>query len=505
MPISPRPPADISRPRETGVNAGERLSLDATGRPEVAWLVYADGGQEWAACYLGSRLLRRSPGGECYVLDGSNGTTHRLLVPADVVDRAVAAFPVDTLPPWPELAPLLTDHRVGVHQQDRVGVHQPQVVGDDERRVVSRPASAIVPAPVRWAWKDRVPLAASTLLAGREGVGKGAFATDLMARWSRGQLAGDLRGEPVDVAIMSIEDDPERVLVPRLTAAGADLDRCHLLSASLSGLDSPLALPADVAGLKVRLREIGARVLVVDVPNAFMAGGFDSHKDHDVRQAVAGPLTLLATALDAAVVLIVHLNRAPSTVVLDRIAGSLGLSRASRSVLAVVENPDAEAERLLVLAKSNLGRLEVPSLRFRIEGAEVATPTGPASAGCVVHLGEAPAVTARNALQVSDTEDRTARDEAREWLTDLLGVEPLPAAQVKALAAKAGLSWSTVRRAKTDVGVESKRWGRPGEEGGWCWALSAHAEGAHETPNVPTLNTWASSPPDEHLHEAEPW
>lgn len=362
----------------------------------------------------------------------------------------------------------------------------PPAPEEDERRVVGRRASAIRPAPVRWAWADRVPLAASTLVVGREGAGKGVYLADLAARWSRGQLDGDLRGQPVDVAIMSIEDDPERVLVPRLAAAGADLDRLHLPSVSLDGLEGPIALPEDVGRLRSWLRQVNARVLVVDVPNAFMAGGFDSHKDHDVRRAVAGPLTLMASALDLAVVLIAHMNRAPSTDVLDRIAGSLGLSRASRSVLAVVENPDAEGERLLVLAKSNLGRLEVPSLRFAVEGAEVPTPSGPASAGRVVHLGEAPAFTARNALQAVDAEERTARAEAEEWLADLLAGGPVAADEVKAAATRAGLSWSTVRRAKAAVGVESKRWGRPGEEGGWCWLL---AEGAHETPKVPMYET----------------
>lgn len=309
----------------------------------------------------------------------------------------------------------------------------------------------------------------------------------------RGQLAGDLKGEPVNVAIMSIEDDPERVLVPRLTAAGANLELCHLLSATQGGADAPLILPEDVERLRACLVAEDVRVLIVDVPNAFMAGGFDSHKDHDVRRAVAGPLTLMAGALDIAVVLIVHLNRAPSTVVLDRIAGSLGLSRASRSVLAVVENPEAEEERLLVLAKSNLGKLEVPSLRFRVEGVEVPTPAGPTSAGRVVHLGEAPAVTARNALQVTDSEDRTARDEARDWLTDLLGEGPVSSTEVKLMATKAGLKWSTVRRAKDEVGVESKRVGGIGEAGGWCWSLSSrtlrcspNTEGAHVN-NVGTL------------------
>lgn len=63
--------------------------------------------------------------------------------------------------------------------------------------------------------------------------------------------------------------------------------------------------------------------------------------------------------LDIAVVINHHLNRAPSTLVLDRVAGSLGVSRAARAVLAVVENPEEASERVLVMAKSNLGVLEV--------------------------------------------------------------------------------------------------------------------------------------------------
>jgi hypothetical protein len=296
-------------------------------------------------------------------------------------------------------------------------------------------------------------------------------------------------------------------------AAGADLDRCHLLSATFDGRESQLALPEDVAGLHAWLREAGARVLVVDVPNAFMAGGFDSHKDHDVRRAVAGPLTIMAGALDLAVLLIVHLNRAPSTVVLDRIAGSLGLARASRSVLAVVEDPDTEGERLLVLAKSNLGCLEVPSLRFTIEGAEVATSVGGTSAGRVVHLGEAPAITARNALQTADGEERTAVAEAEEWLTDRLSDGPVAANQVKAEERKADITWATVRRAKSAAGVKSRRVGGLGDGGAWSWSLTAgEGEGAHEdakgpkvltSENTSTLGTLEPSGPPEELTEAD--
>lgn len=349
-----------------------------------------------------------------------------------------------------------------------------------ERLVVARAASTIEAAPVRWAWADRVPLAAVTLIAGREGAGKGVFAADMIARWTRGQLAGDLKGAPINVAIMSIEDDPERVLIPRLTAAGADLDRVFILSATLGADEDQLVLPGDVTQLRTRLEEKEVRVLTVDVPVSFMASNFDSHKDHDIRRAVAGPLTIVASALNLAVVLIVHLNRATSTVILDRIAGSLGMSRASRSVLAVVENLEAEDERLMVLVKSNLGRLEVPALRFKIEGVDVPTSKGPASAGHVVHLGDAPSITARNALQVTDSEESGARDEAAEWLADLLADGPVAAQTVEAERKKAGIAPATLRRAKKMLGIRSEK--ERGAAGEWKWALGPSGrEGGQKT------------------------
>lgn len=95
------------------MNAGERLAADATARPAVTWLVYADGGREWAAAYVDSRLMRRSPGGECYTAT-FDGTRRQPVAPA-VVARAVAAFPAGTLEPWPELAPLVNGNCNGSH------------------------------------------------------------------------------------------------------------------------------------------------------------------------------------------------------------------------------------------------------------------------------------------------------------------------------------------------------------------------------------------------------
>lgn len=112
----------------------------------------------------------------------------------------------------------------------------------------------------------------------------------------------------------------------------------------------------------------------------------------------------------------------------------------------------------------------------------------PIATSGVAWLGEARGVTSRDLLAGAITDDeRSARQEAVEWLADLLDKEPVPANEVRAKAEKAGISWATVRRAK--AGVRSKRWGRPGGEGGWCWMLGTmlaplESEDAHHRANM---------------------
>ena len=66
--------------------------------------------------------------------------------------------------------------------------------------------------------------------------------------------------------------------------------------------------------------------------------------------------------------------KAPTSVVLDRVNGSRGFTAAARAVLAVGEDAEDKSHRVLVLAKSNLGRLDVPALRYEVEGRTITTP-----------------------------------------------------------------------------------------------------------------------------------
>ena len=71
--------------------------------------------------------------------------------------------------------------------------------------------------------------------------------------------------------------------------------------------------------------------------------------------------------------------------------------------------------------------------------------------------------------------DRGNKDEAAEWLTDLLAVGPLGTGEIKKAAAAEGYSWATLRRAQKLAGVTSRK---QGFDGGWTWSLPSTDEGA---------------------------
>src|SRR5205809_82697 len=79
--------------------------------------------------------------------------------------------------------------------------------------------------PVQWLWPGWLARGVLTLLDGDPGLGKSTLAAELAARVSR----GDEQQPAAGVLILSAEDDPARVIRPRLEAAGADLRRILLL------------------------------------------------------------------------------------------------------------------------------------------------------------------------------------------------------------------------------------------------------------------------------------
>lgn len=348
----------------------------------------------------------------------------------------------------------------------------PNVTESDERKVRLTPASAVPLRRVTWAWKDRLPAGQLTLLGGREGIGKSLWQSHLAARLSRGTLTGEHHGTPSAVLVVASEDDWPRTVAPRLVAAGADLEQVYRVDVTTAGdLPGSLTLPLDVVRLERAVRKVAAVAVFLDPLVTVLDGSLDAHRDREVRAALE-PLAQLAHRTGTLVNGLVHLGKSDRVDVVTAVLGSRAFTAVSRAVLVAARDPDAEdGACVLSVEKANLGRLDVPGLRYKIESAAVPTPEGLADVGRLVLLGESDRQVRDFYADHADADERSDREEAADWLRAHLtasGGEAAAAAVFEAAKA-AGISKRTLQRARPRAGVQADRLGFPA---GTVWRLT---------------------------------
>lgn len=331
------------------------------------------------------------------------------------------------------------------------------------RAVDAESFAAIRAEPARWLWSQRIPLGTASLLVGREKLGKSTLTAELAARLSRGELPGDLEGEPAGTLIVSYEDSAARTIKPRLLAAGGDLERVRAVRVEDGEGAGLVNLPTDAERIGELAAEHGARLVVVDPLSASLSADVDSHRDQDIRRALA-PLVRLAEDRDLAVLCLAHFNKSQHGDALGRVLGSRGLTAAVRSVLAFGRPPDADddsPDRVLAHAASNLAP-EAPSLTLRHEGCEVTGAAGETIAtNRLVIVGETE-TRADDLITVRSADERTDREAAVDWLADELADGAWHESRtVKAAASAAGVAERTLQRALKTAHVETRREGFP--------------------------------------------
>jgi AAA domain-containing protein len=205
--------------------------------------------------------------------------------------------------------------------------------------------------------------------------------------------------------------------------------------------------------------------VIVDPLMAFLSGETNSHRDQDVRRALA-PLAGLAERTGASVLVVRHLNKAAANNPLYRGGGSIGIIGAAHMAYVVGKDPQDENRRVLASTKNNLA-MPPASLMFGLKEAESGSVR-------VNWLGQSE-VSAKDTLTIpQDQELADARSEAVEFLTDVLADGPLPAKQVIEEADEAGIAEKTLRRAKKLLDVTAYRESAAGEKRGsgrWMWKL----------------------------------
>lgn len=199
-------------------------------------------------------------------------------------------------------------------------------------------ASDVMPREMRWLWYPYIPSSAASLFFGPGGGGKSHITVAIASALSNGKpLPGqEVGGKPQKVLMLSAEDDFDVVLVPRLIAQGADLDRIAFPSA-------PFTL--DARGLQMieeYMHEFSATVVFIDPIVEYMGGKIDMNKANEVR-GFMGPLHQMAMKKQTAVVLVGHSRKARENESGDdyeRIMGSADFSNAVRSVMFVTRAMD---------------------------------------------------------------------------------------------------------------------------------------------------------------------
>ncbi len=334
------------------------------------------------------------------------------------------------------------------------------------RQLLLTSAATVQIRPVHWTWQDRIPAGALTVIPGREGIGKSLALAWLSAQITRGTLPGRFAGQPRAVVYAASEDSWEHTIAPRLHVAGADLDKVLRVEVVHDGTVDALTLPGDCDALAVEIDRHGVALLAADPLLSLIHAGIDTHRDRDLRTALE-PLVRMAERTGCAVVGLAHFNKSNNPDALNLITGSRAFSAVARAVIAIARDPeDADGACVLSQAKNNLGRLDLPSLRYVVESVDVPTEEGPAQVGQLVFTGESDRSVAdilADASRGGDSSRRADRDDAAAWLTDYLTEHDghAPYAEIAQAARADGIPERTLKRAQSRAGVISKRSGFP--------------------------------------------
>lgn len=335
-----------------------------------------------------------------------------------------------------------------------------------ERRLELTRAATIRPQRVRWLWDGRLALGTLGLLAGAEGLGKSTLAYWLAARITRGELPGEVDGQPRSVLVCATEDSWAHTVVPRLMAAGADLDRVYQVEVlSADDIHLGLSLPRDLKAIEGAARQVGAALMLLD-PLMSRLGDLDTHKDSEVRKALE-PLVAVADRSGMAVLGLIHHNKSGSSDPLQLVMASKAFTAVARSVHTVIRDPDDEtdARRLFGSPKNNLGRADLPVLGFAIEGHAIETDEGTAWTGRLEWSDGLVVGSIHDAMRRANVtdDDRSASSEAAGWLEDYLVTQggKAASAEIKRVGHKAGHSQDALKRARARLGLEIEHEGFP--------------------------------------------
>jgi hypothetical protein len=252
---------------------------------------------------------------------------------------------------------------------------KPDLASLSDAELGIRPARSYKKRRVEWLLPNRLPRRDYTLIAGRGKQGKSQLTMALGAVISTGGPWWDGSGTAPKghVLYISAEDDPERIIVPRLEALGADLDKITILEAKykLTAPDGTKLVKFTTLQDLDHWREVFGRIndpvlLVVDPLPSYLGKSVNDRSNNEVR-AILGPFVELVKEFGMTLVGVTHFGKAiDARTAADKVLDSIAYVNLARAVHYVARDPDHTGRILFMPGPCNYAKADLPSLAFTL-------------------------------------------------------------------------------------------------------------------------------------------
>lgn len=317
--------------------------------------------------------------------------------------------------------------------------------------------SEIKTAEVEWLIPGLLPRGELSVLGADGGTGKGLWQAQLIACATTAQESDFFPygvSKPCRALIFSGEDDPAKVLRPRLLAAGADVEKVFVETSDGFFSRNGCLLSIDSELMAEIIRSSAPDLVIVDPYQAFLPMDVKMAERNQMRGATT-PLRAVLRETNSAGLLVAHSNKKGSVAGRQRLADSADLWDAARCVILM--GRDRETKQVYVSNEKNSYAPECRTTLFTIEGATVEG----VKTAVAVYQG---ATDKKDYDFIMDKPKRPAasKDEAKEAIISILSESQLGSMESDklrlAVMDETGCKEATFERARKDLKASGNIW-----------------------------------------------
>ena len=294
-----------------------------------------------------------------------------------------------------------------------------------------------------WLVPGWIPDGQITLLASDGGVGKTSLWVNLISALSAGKRCildpPEMTREPLKTAFLTTEDSVSKMLKRKLRLAGADMANILTPDFTADREGTLRSLKFGSQDMERFIRHFKPALCVFDPVQGFVPPEVNMGSRNAMRDCMA-PLIALGEETGCTFLVVCHTNKRKGAWGRDRIADSADLWDVSRSVLMAGYTEEQDV-RYLSNEKNNYAELH-ETLLFSIDGD-----------GQVHTEGRSWKRDREFTQEAAENISAPKREDCKAWIINELRAEggAMPTKELETRAKQAGYSYSTVKRAKSEL------------------------------------------------------